>query len=176
MFQYILFGFVVIDLLMSCGIAGVALQYLDRQDTWAIFFLCMAFFPVCPVPWIVEKLVISSNPDARRMYYEFRSKQAEPEVDRIDTLLINTGNETTRIVGVETSKWVQWARIIKRNNYRCTARVMGSEYDAFRAAIEPTRYAEDKNGLQLTGDGRRMIDSLLHSPNKINAQKAVFNG
>ena len=148
---------------MSCGIAGVALQYLDRQDTWAIFFLCMAFFPVCPVPWIVEKLVISSNPDARRMYYEFRSKQAEPEVDRIDTLLINTGNSITRIVGPTKGKWEQWASIIKDNNYACTARAMGNEYQPFKAAIENTRYAENNNGLKLTDDGRRMIDKL-HSP------------
>ena len=169
----------MIDILMSCGMAGVAGQYFSRKDTWAIFFLSMAFFPICPLPWIIEKLAISANIDnARQRHYDFLLEQKrldkvtfdEPEVsvsDRISTLYINTGNSTTRIVGPTKSKWTEWASIIKENNYACTARAMGNEYQPFKAAIENTRYAENNNGLKLTDDGRRMIDKL-HSPTGIN--------
>ena len=172
--QYALVGFVVIDLLMSCGIAGVALQYMNRRDTWAVFFLGMAFFPVWPIPWIIESLAISTSDTARRLSYDFRlsMKPERKEPDRISTMYINTGTSTTRIVGPTKSKWAEWAKVIKDNNYRCTARIMGDDYNSFRAAIENTRYAEVKNGLQLTAEGKRMIDKL-HSPTRTDSVNTV---
>ena len=181
MFQSVLVGFIVIDILMSGGTAGAVgiAFHLDRRDVWITFFSCIPLFGIFAVSRIIESLSISANIDnARQRHYDFLLEQKrldkvtfdEPEVsvsDRISTLYINTGNSTTRIVGPTKGKWTEWAGIIKDANYRCTARVMKDEYEAFRAAVENTRYAENKNGLQLTDDGRRMIDKL-HSPTGIN--------
>ena len=160
------------DLIWSIGWASiVAGNTRNVYDALMTFGAAMVIgIPVSLMA--TAQLFIAIDPEVKLMAYELRNKVTfdEPEVsvsDRISTLYINTGNSTTRIVGPTKGKWTEWAGIIKDANYRCTARVMGSEYEAFRAAVENTRYAENKNGLQLTDDGRRMIDKL-HSPTGIN--------
>jgi len=157
------------DLIWSIGWASiVAGNTRNVYDALMTFGAAMVIgIPVSLMA--TAQLFIAIDPEVKLMAYELRSKAvfSEPEPDRIDTLYINTGNSTTRIVGPTKSKWAEWARIIKDNNYACTARAMGNEYQPFKAAIENTRYAENNNGLKLTEDGKRMINRLVERTNNV---------
>ena len=186
MFQYILFGFVVIDLLMSCGIAGVALQYLDRQDTWAIFFLGMFFFPICPLPWIIEKLSISANIDnARQRHYDFILEQKridkvtfdEPEVEEpYQEVLINTPDGTQRVSHIHINEWAALADILVKNNYEFKSGIGRRIYEKFRPVL--TRNVElanvnNNNVVELTTSAKAMFNRLHQLPRPI-AKTPVF--
>ena len=166
--QYIILPPVIIDLLMSLGVAvAVAAGTKDVKTTLVCFGIAL-WVDALVGAWLTGQIYKTIDVEIARAYHqmamEMRHVSDAPEVspgDRISTLVINTGNEYTRIVGHSKGKWEQWAKIIKDANYSCTARVMGNEYEPFKAAIKDTRYAEERNGLKLTGDGRRMIDGLL---------------
>ena len=165
--KYIVVPPLAIALFMSIGVAIVTAAVTKEVLSTLMFFgLSMWINPMISC-WLTGELYKTIDVEVARAYHQMAMEMSHvPEVDdRISTLLKNTGNETTRITGVKQSEWIKWAKKIKEYNYSCTARVMGAEYEAFKAAIENTRYAETKNGLKLTEDGKRMIDKLLHSPN-----------
>ena len=166
--KYIVIPPLVIALFMSIGVAIVTAAVTKEVLSTLMFFgLSMWINPMISC-WLTGELYKTIDVEVARAYHqmamETKGMRDVSEPDRIDTLIINTGNEYTRIVGTTKGKWEQWAKIIKAANYSCTARVMGNEYEPFKAAIKDTRYAEERNGLKLTGDGKRMIDKL-HSPN-----------